>query len=286
MSAMRDQPNLTKAFVIGWPIDHSRSPMIHRYWLNALNIKGSYEKQAIAPSDLPKFFDALRGGAFVGGNVTIPHKSAALELSDERDRAADEIGAANTLVVENGQVLARNTDGEGFIRNLDAYAPAWRNVPGPAVVLGAGGAAKAVVWSLLDQGVDEIGVVNRTTSRVQELAATFGPKVKPVAWRDAGSALATAGLLVNTTSLGMRGAPPLELPLTNLPVAATVCDIVYVPLATPLLNAARRRGNTVVDGLGMLLHQAVPGFAAWFGIKPQVTRDLRDLVVADIEQHR
>ncbi|MHA1546456.1 MAG: shikimate dehydrogenase [Alphaproteobacteria bacterium] len=274
-----------RAFVIGWPIDHSRSPLIHGHWLETYKIQGTYQKQAVAPPDLAEFFETVRQGSFVGGNVTLPHKTAALALSDERDRAADRIGAANTLVVDNGRILARNTDGAGFIANLNAGAPAWQDVPGPAVVLGAGGAAKAVVWSLLDCGVEEIRVVNRTRSRAQALADNFGKHVHPFDWRDLGTALKSAGLLVNTTSLGMHGAPPLALPLADLPIAATVCDIVYAPLTTQLLRDAHHRGNQVVDGLGMLLHQAVPGFAAWFGVTPQVTQVLRDLVVADIEQY-
>lgn len=281
---MSPASNSPRAVVIGWPIEHSRSPIIHRYWLETMNIKGSYDKRAVAPQDLAGFFDALREGEFAGANVTLPHKTAALELSDERDRAAAKIGAANTLVVVDRQVIARNTDGEGFIRNLNAGAPGWREVPGPAVVLGAGGAARAVVWSLLDRGVEEIRVVNRTSSRAELLADGFGPRVQSADWRDLGAAFASAGLLINTTSLGMAGAPPLNIPLTDLPVAATVCDIVYAPLTTALLRNARQRGNRVVDGLGMLLHQAAPGFAAWFGAAPQVTPELRALVVADIER--
>lgn len=280
---MRPAPKLPRAVVIVWPIGHSRSPMIHRYWLETMNIQGAYEKRAVRPRDLARFFEALRNREFVGANVTLPHKIAALELSDERDRAAAEIGAANTLVVVDQKVVARNTDGEGFIQNLNSGAPGWRDVPGPAVVLGAGGAAKAVVWSLLDQGVEEIRVVNRTKPRAELLADNFGPRVRPVAWRDIARAFDAAGLLVNTTSLGMAGAPALEIPLAGLPVAATVCDIVYVPLETALCRDARQRGNQVVDGLGMLLYQAAPGFAAWFGATPEVTPALRALVAADIE---
>ena len=273
-----------KAFVAGHPIAHSRSPKIHGYWLQEYEIDGSYEAIDVAPADFPAFIASLEGQGFRGGNVTIPHKEAAFALAGRRDEAAEEIGAVNTLWFEEGVLHGGNTDAHGFAANLDEYAPGWeRNRP--AVVLGAGGAARAVVHALKKRGVRDIRVVNRTVSRAQELADRFGEGVSAHDREGADALLADAGLLVNTTALGMRGHDGRELPADprRLPAHAIVTDIVYVPLETPLLAAASRCGLKTVDGLGMLLHQAVPGFERWFGVRPQVTPGLRRLIVADIE---
>jgi len=272
-----------RAFVVGWPISHSRSPLIHGHWIKKYNIDAKYEIAAVAPEDIGKFFDTIRAGEWCGGNVTIPHKHAALDLADSCDAAAQAIGAANTIVRDGRHLHARNTDAAGFIANLDALAPAWRNAAGPCVVLGAGGAASAIIWAILEAGVERVVLVNRTKSRADDLAARLGRGIQVIEWRQRHAALQGAGLLVNTTASGMTGMDPLDLDLDMLPQNATVCDIVYTPLVTPLLAAASARGNPTVDGLGMLLHQAVPGFAAWFGVTPEVTPALTELVIADIE---
>lgn len=273
-----------KAFVVGWPIGHSRSPLIHGYWIARYGIDATYQVAAVPPEDLERFFQSVRAGEWCGGNVTIPHKHASLAAADECDSAARGIGAANTLVRQGRRLYARNTDAAGFIANLDAQAPAWRKSAGPAVVLGAGGAGRAVVWALLHEGVERVRLTNRTPARAQELGARFGARVEVIDWGARHGALEGAGLLVNTTCLGMTAMAPLELDLTRLPLDATVSDIVYTPLVTPLLNAARARGNPAVDGLGMLLHQAAPGFEAWFGVTPEVTADLIELIVADLDR--
>jgi shikimate dehydrogenase len=259
------------ACLIGWPAAHSRSPLIHHYWLRTLGIAGGYVIEAVPPDEFKDF---------VGANVTIPHKELALALSkpDERARA---VGAANTLWFENGELCSTNTDVEGFINNLDASAPGWDGCE-DALVLGAGGAAHAVVFGLLDRGIKRVHLANRTIARARALADQFGANVLPVAWDARGDILPRAGLLVNTTSLGMKGQPPLELDVGRLPSHAVVADLVYVPLDTPLLAAARAHGLKTVDGLGMLLHQAVRGFELWFGRRPEVTAELRALVEADL----
>ena len=272
-----------RAFVVGWPISHSRSPLIHNHWINRYGIDATYEVAAVPPPDIAAFFGSVRAGEWCGGNVTIPHKHAALDLADSSDTAARAIGAANTIVRDGRHLHAKNTDAAGFIANLEDLAPGWRKGAGPSVVLGAGGAARAIVWALLETGVERVLVVNRTTRRADDLAARFGSGVQVARWRDRHAALGGAGLLVNTTSSGMTGMQALDLDLARLPPDATVCDIVYTPLATPVLDAASARGNPIVGGLGMLLHQAVPGFEAWFCVTPEVTPDLTALVVADIE---
>ncbi len=270
-----------RAFVIGHPIAHSRSPLIHGHWLADLGLSGSYEKIDIDSSGLPGFLAALSANAFVGGNVTVPHKVAVMALADDVDAAGRAIGAVNTLWREGGRLMAGNTDARGFVANLDAEAPNWDRAPGRAGVLGAGGAARAVVYALLGRGF-AVDVFNRTPGRVEALAHDFGPHVTPRSWTDLQAALADTDLLVNTTSLGMTGQPPLELDLAGLKPAAVVNDIVYVPIETPLLRLARLKGYRAVDGLGMLLHQAVPGFARWFGVTPEVTPALRLLVEDDL----
>ena len=270
-----------KAFVTGHPIKHSRSPKIHGYWLAKHGIDGSYEAIDVAPQDFAEFIAALQANGFRGGNVTIPHKEAAFALVHRRDQAAEEIGAVNTLWFEDGLLWGGNTDGHGFAANLDDYAPGWANT-GPAVVLGAGGASRAVIQALKQRGVGDIRIVNRTLARAQELRDRFGAGVSAHGTAETHELLADAGLLVNTTALGMVGNEGLAADPALLPDHAIVTDLVYVPLETPLLAAARARGLKTVDGLGMLLNQAVPGFEHWFGIRPQVTAELRALIVADL----
>ena len=267
---------MRRACVIGWPVEHSRSPLIHRYWLKQYGIDGAYEKEAVRPEDLARFLGSLEALGYAGANVTLPHKEAALRLAAVADEAARTIGAANTLWLDDGGRLnASNTDAYGFITNLDAEIPDWNDGGRPAVVLGAGGAARAILHGLLAEGARRIFLANRTSGRAEALAGAFGPAVTVVDWRDRNRALAGCGLLVNATSLGMTGKDPLDLDLASLPPNAVVADIVYSPLETALLAAARAKGNRTVDGLGMLLHQAVPGFERWFGVRPAVTPALR-----------
>lgn len=268
------------ACLIGWPAAHSRSPLIHHYWLRTLGIEGGYVIEAVPPDDLRDFVLRLSLRGFVGANVTIPHKEAVLALSAP-DARAKAVGAANTLWFENGELRSTNTDVEGFIGNLDASAPGWDKAE-EALVLGAGGSSRAVVFGLLERGVKRIHLANRTIARAETLAGQFGANVHPVTWDAIPDVLPRAKLLVNTTSLGMHGQPPLEVELARLPQEAVVADLVYVPLVTPLLAAAKARGLNTADGLGMLLHQAVRGFELWFGRRPQVTAELRALVEADL----
>lgn len=270
-----------RAGVIGWPVGHSLSPKLHGFWLRTLGIDGSYQAIPVEPKNLERDLRRLADEGFAGVNATVPHKEAALALSDEADAAARAIGAANTLVFRDGRILASNSDAFGFLENLRQGNPGWRAEAGPAVVLGAGGAARAVVWALLEAGAPEVRLVNRTLSRAEALAGAFGDAVLPCTWETAGAALEGAALLVNTTSLGMEGQPPLQLALAALPGTALVTDIVYAPLETPLLRLAGARGNPTVDGLGMLLHQARPGFEAWFGVAPEVTPELRAAVLGE-----
>jgi len=272
----------TRAFVIGHPIAHSRSPLIHGTWLKTLGIDGSYEAIDLDPAALGNFLDGLRGGAFAGGNVTIPHKEAVFARCDSIDPLAHTIGAVNTLVVGRDGLHGFNTDYMGFLGNLDQNAPGWSDGLDEAIVLGAGGAARAILVALRERGVGRIHLLNRTLAKAEALAASISGPFRP-APLDAFAALAPrAGLLVNTTAAGMHGNPPLELPLARLPEAALVTDIVYAPLETPLLAAAKAHRLRTVDGLGMLLHQAVPGFEAWFGVRPEVTPALRAAVEATL----
>jgi shikimate dehydrogenase len=268
------------ACLIGWPAAHSRSPLIHRYWLRTLGIEGGYVIEAVPPDEFKDFLFRLSLRGFVGANVTLPHKERALALS-KPDARARAVGAAYTLWFENGELCSTNTDVEGFVNNLDACAPGWDKAE-DALVLGAGGSARAVLFGLLDRGIKRVHLANRTVARAQALADQFGERVAPVSWDAIGRLLPRAGLLVNTTSLGMKGQPPLELDVGRLPAHAVVADIVYVPLETLLLAAARARGLKTADGLGMLLHQAVRGFELWFGRRPEVTAELRALVEADL----
>ncbi len=268
------------AGVMGWPVAHSRSPRLHGYWLRHHGVDGAYVPLPVRPEAFPQVLAALVELGFRGVNVTVPHKEAALAACDEVDAAAERIGAVNTIVISGGRTRGSNSDGYGFLENLRPGAHGWRPEAAPAVVLGAGGAARAVVAALADAGVPETRLVNRTRARAEALAHDLGGAISPGDWADRGRLLNDAGLLVNTTSLGMAGAAPLDLDLSGLPEGALVNDIVYTPLETPLLAAARAQGNPVVDGLGMLLHQARPGFAAWFGVEPEVTDALRDFVLA------
>jgi shikimate dehydrogenase len=268
---------------MGWPVGHSRSPRLHGYWLEQYGIDGAYVPLPVKPDSLGRALAALPALGFAGVNLTLPHKEAALKFLARIDRMAERIGAVNTVTVEpDGALVGSNTDAFGFIENLKAGAPQWRAGDGPAVVLGAGGAARAVGVALLEAGAPEIRIANRTHERAQALAAALDPRCQAVGWSDRGKSLKSINLLVNTTSLGMAGQPPLNLDLSQLPPSAIVNDIVYVPLETALLAAARKRGNPVVDGLGMLLHQGRPGFKAWFGVDPDVTAGLRRALVEDL----
>ncbi len=278
------------AGIMGWPVAHSRSPLLHGFWLDESGIDGAYLPLPVHPQDIERALRALPVLGFRGCNLTIPHKRAALAIADRVDPVARRIGAANTIVVaSDGSLEASNTDAYGFRENLRDYVPDWNAGSGPAVVLGAGGSARAVVAALGDAGVREIRIVNRTPSRAVALAGDLSTETMRItvhSWEQANRVLAGAGLLVNTTSLGMTGEPPLDLDLSALPVASPVVDIVYVPLETGLLAAARRRGHAVVDGLGMLLHQGRPGFEAWFGAQVWVSPQLRAAIVANLERKR
>ncbi|TXM63951.1 shikimate dehydrogenase [Methylobacterium sp. WL120] len=273
-----------RAFVVGHPIAHSRSPLIHGHWLREHGIAGSYERIAVAPDAFEAFFRRLPTSGFVGGNVTIPHKEAAFALCDALSPRARAIGAVNTLVVgADGRIFGDNTDAPGFTAHLDQNLGAgWPERAGTALVLGAGGAARAVVVGLAERGLARIVVANRTRARAETVAALAPGIATAIEWDAIPALMPEAGLLVNTTALGMAGNPPLDLDLAPLPAHAAVADIVYVPLETGLLAAARARGLPAIDGLGMLLHQAVPGFEAWFGVRPRVTEALRAVVVADL----
>lgn len=270
------------AGVMGWPVDHSRSPQLHGHWLERYRIDGAYVPLAVPSEGLESAVRALPCLGFRGCNVTIPHKTAVIDLVDEVQDSARRVGAVNTITVSaDGALVGGNTDGFGFLENLKHGAPTWRADHGAALVIGAGGAARAVLAALLDDGAPEIRLTNRTAVRAQALVAEFGdPRLLAIDWADRASAGAGASVLVNTTSLGMTGKPPLDLPLDELPGDALVTDLVYTPLMTPLLTAAADRGNPVVDGLGMLMHQARPGFAAWYGVEPVVDAALRQAVLA------
>ncbi|HEV7277860.1 MAG TPA: shikimate dehydrogenase [Devosiaceae bacterium] len=277
---------MKRAFVIGHPIAHSRSPLIHRYWLDRYGIDGSYEAIDVAPEVLPAFLERLRQGEFVGGNVTVPHKEAVFSLVDHHDLETKHLGAYNTLgrmeTAGSGEVRGTNTDLHGFLANLDAAAPGWDDGLDQAILLGAGGAARAVAAALTLRVKGKVHVLNRSHDRAQALAADLGGALQG-AGMDAFPRLAPkAGLLVNTTSVGMHGTRFPDLPLELLPKSALVTDIVYVPLETPLLADARSIGLRTVDGLGMLLHQAVPGFECWFGVRPDVTAELRAKIEATL----
>jgi shikimate dehydrogenase len=271
------------AGVMGWPVMHSRSPMLHTYLMKQHGLIGTYVPLAIKPENLAAALRGLAPLGFSGCNITIPHKEQALKTADHVDEVARRIGAVSCITVRpDGTLAATNNDAFGFVQSILQEQPAWRADAGPVVVIGAGGGARAVVYSLAQRGAREIRVVNRTRARADALAREFGPPVASVEWADRGRALSDAAMLVNTTSQGMVGQAPLDLPLDTLPTQALVSDIVYVPVETPLLVAARRRGNPTVDGLGMLLHQVRPAWQAWFGIDPQISPELRAHVEASI----
>lgn len=281
---------MIKACVIGWPIEHSRSPLIHGYWLRQYGIAGSYEKIAVAPDELGAFIRDLRENGYAGCNVTVPHKETVREYIDYIDPVATAIGAVNTIWLDNGQICGTNTDIIGAMAYLDAQAPGWRTRCHHIAVVGAGGAARGVVYGLLQATGDaRVAVANRTPERAEALIADLaqlspGRSMAAVSLPDLADQLETVDLLINTSTAGMAGVAPLDLPLTALPKTAIVYDIVYKPLETPLLAAARAQGLHAIDGLGMLLHQAVPGFERWFGVRPEVTAELWSLIAADIEK--
>jgi len=269
------------ACVMGWPAKQSRSPKLHGYWIKRYNIDGDYRVAEIPPESFPEFVKNLAQNGYVGGNVTMPHKDVALAMSEPDERART-VGAANTLWVDNGRLRSTNTDVEGFIGALDANAPGWDRSTDTAVVLGAGGASRAVVFGLIERGIKTIHVVNRTAAKAEAAKARFGSAVHPATWEDVPRLLKGAKLLINASSLGMKGQPELKIDLSPMAANAVVADIVYVPLKTKLLEAAAQRGFKTSDGLDMLLYQAVRGFTLWFGIKPEVTKELRDMLAADV----
>jgi shikimate dehydrogenase len=271
---------MKRACVIGWPISHSLSPAIHGYWLRTYGVDGDYVKAAVEPKDFEGFLKSLGERGFAGANITVPHKIEAHRLCGVRDAAANAIGAVNTVWLDGGRLVGSNTDASGFLANLDAAAPGWDR-EGAATVVGAGGAARAVVWALLSRGLLDVRIVNRTKARAEELAFAF-PPARAYGFNELGHALDRARFVVNASTLGMKGAPALDIDLSPAARDATVCDIVYSPLETGLLAEARRLGLAAVDGLGMLLHQAAPGFEAWFGVRPEVTAELRETVLAAI----
>lgn len=272
---MTDTSVYKLAGVMGWPVAHSRSPLIHKHWITEHGLRGDYVLLPVEPSKLQTAVRALPALGFSGCNLTIPHKVEVMQWLDVVEPAACRIGAVNTIVVQaDGTLLGRNTDAFGFIASLHQEHPSWHADSGPACVIGAGGAARAVLVALLDSGVPEIRLCNRSQGKAQDMAQAFGPRVQVVPWEDRHEALRGVTLLVNTTNQGMHGQEPLHLQLDALPLQAVVSDIIYVPLETPLLAAAKARGNATSHGLGMLLHQARPAFEAWFGVQPEVTPDL------------
>lgn len=274
---------MKQACVIGWPIEQSRSPLIHGHWLKTYGIEGRYDRVAVPVGEAGAFVRSLAARGLEGCNVTAPHKQAVFEAADWRDPSAEAVGAANTVWRDGAKVCVANTDTYGFMTHLRQSAPGWDKKDAPIAVLGAGGAARAIVHGFLEAGVGAVRVINRTADRAAALARHFGPRVEAHAWTDVAAAIRDASVVVNTTTLGMVGSGPLDLDLASLSSDTVAADIVYVPLETPFLARARARGLRTVDGLGMLLHQAVPGFERWFGVRPEVTETLRAILVADIE---
>jgi shikimate dehydrogenase len=275
---------MKKACVIGWPIAHSRSPLIHTYWLKRYGIDAVYEKKAVEPESVAQFITNLASSEFIGCNVTIPHKETAFRAVAKTDGIAKRLGAVNTVYLKDGAICGTNTDGEGFIASLRHAHPAFNLKNKTAVIVGAGGAAKAIIGALLDEGTETIGIINRTRERIHDLQVHFGSGIYEISEAISNDALQSCGLLVNTTSQGMEGQPSLELEIQSLNPNALVADIVYAPLETAFLSKARRQGNPVLGGLGMLLHQAVRGFELWFGVKPEVTAGLYELIAADVQK--
>jgi shikimate dehydrogenase len=266
--------------VIAWPAGHSRSPIIHNYWIKQHKFDAEYRREAVPPEKFADFVSNLRANGYIGANISVPHKEVALKLTEPDDRARA-VGAANALWYDDNRLRSTNTDVEGFLANLDAATPGWDRGLSTAVVLGAGGGARAVIFALLAREVGRVYVINRTVERAKALQKKFGNRLQVVSWDETTGLLGGAGLLVNTTTLGMVGQPPLELNL-RCPPSLVVADLVYDPLVTGLLAGARARGLRTADGLGMLLHQAVRGFQLWFGVRPEVTAELRALVEADL----
>jgi len=273
--------NHPRACIMGHPVAHSRSPMLHGYWLRTLGLDGTYELADVAPEKFDAFFRALKANGFVGGNITIPHKEAAYRLVDRRERAADAIGAVNTVWYEGDTLIGGNTDWLGLVGSLDDIHPGWDAAPGKVVVLGAGGSARASVFAFTERGFS-VSIVNRTHERAEKLAAAFGVRASAHDFTALPELLSQADVLINNTSLGMNGKPPLAIDLGPLKTSAIVYDVVYVPLETELLKAAKARGHRTVDGLSMLLYQAVVGFSHWFGVTPKVTAEQRAILEADI----
>jgi len=271
-----------KACVIGFPVRHSRSPLIHKFWLDHYGIRGSYERAEIPPDDFPRFIDCFTALGYVGANVTLPHKQAAFERCARRTATAARLKAVNTLWFESAGLCGDNTDAAGFLAALDQDAPGWDAFPAHAVVLGAGGAARAIAYALQLRCAARITLINRTQARAEVIAADLGSPVEAAGISALPRLLSEASLLVNTTSLGMLGQPPLLLDLSPLPEESAICDIVYIPLETGLVKSAKARGLKAVTGISMLLHQAVPGFERWFGVRPSVTKELRRIIEADI----
>jgi shikimate dehydrogenase len=277
---MSDSP-FVLAGVMGWPVAHTRSPAIHNHWIAKYGLKGAYVQLPVQPERLETAIRGLSALGFAGCNITVPHKVSAMRFMDELHPAARRVAAINTIVVQpDGRLLGMNNDGAGYIQSLRDADATWRGDAGPALVLGAGGAARAIVVALLDEGVPELRITNRTLERAQELANDFGDRVKVVPWAERNDAMAGVSLLVNTTTLGMHGQAPLDVALGALPLEAMVSDAIYIPLETPLLAQARMRGHRTVNGLGMLLNQARPAFQSWFGVLPEVTPELRAAVQA------
>jgi len=275
---------MKKACVIGWPIAHSRSPLIHNYWLKKYGIDAVYEKKAVEPANVAQFISNLVTSEFTGCNVTIPHKEAAFQAVTKADGIAKRLGAVNTVYIKDDLICGTNTDGEGFIASLHHVYPTFSLRNRTTVIIGAGGAAKAIIGALFDEGVERIGIINRTRERIHDLQAQFGTGIHEISETTSNDALKNCALLVNTTSQGMEGQPPLELEIQSLNPNALVADIVYTPLETVFLANAKRNGNPVLGGLGMLLHQAVRGFELWFGVKPEVTAELYELIAADVQK--
>jgi shikimate dehydrogenase len=273
---------MKKACVIGWPVAHSRSPLIHNYWLKHYGLEGLYEKKAVKPEELQHFLQTMQEQGYVGCNVTIPHKEEALRAVNHLDEVVKRTGSLNTIYFVANEKHATSTDGEGFFRNLVTTIPGLDLAGKKAIIIGAGGSAKAIIERLLRAGLSDIAVQNRTLERVDELKAAFGPQIRAIDATHFVAESKTAALVVNTTSQGMKGQPSLDIDLSALPVDCVVADLVYVPLETDLLRQAHARGLRTVGGLGMLLHQAVDGFEKWFGVRPQVTSQLYDHVAADI----
>ena len=273
---------MIRACVIGWPISHSRSPLIHNYWLRQYGIEGTYTKEPVKPEDLEAFLHSFNARGLAGCNVTVPYKEAAFTLAAIHEPSAVAVNAANTLWLDNGLLACANTDTYGFMANLDASAPDWRKRSGPILILGAGGAARAVVYGFLEAGMGDIRVFNRSSDRAQDLARHFGSRVTTQSWDVRNEHVSEAAVIVNTTTLGMNGSGSTGIDFTRAQTGSVAVDLVYVPLETEFLKSARANGLIGVDGLGMLLHQAVPGFEKWFGVRPVVTPELYQMIASDI----